>query len=90
MALCFLKNAELEKHLQEYKGRLVLRGDNIRDKDGLQAVFTEEGAGASQMVAAKSLDVVARMPGMAGSAADCFCVHAGQTCRHGSLTQAAT
>ena len=26
MALCFLKNAELEKHLQKYKGRLVLRG----------------------------------------------------------------
>ena len=71
MALCFLKNAELEKHLQKYKGRLVLRGDNIRDKDGLQAVFTEQGAGASQMVAAKSLDAVAKLPGMAGSAADC-------------------
>ena len=26
MALCFLKNAELEKHQQKYKGRLVLRG----------------------------------------------------------------
>ena len=26
MALCFLKNAELEKALQKYKGRLVLRG----------------------------------------------------------------
>ena len=26
MALCFLKNAELAKHLQKYKGRLVLRG----------------------------------------------------------------
>ena len=26
MALCFLKNAELEQHLQMYKGRLVLRG----------------------------------------------------------------
>merc|ERR1712016_543184 len=71
MALCFLKNAELEKHLQKYKGRLVLRGDNIRDKDGVQAVFTKQGASASDLVAAKSFDAVARMPGMAGSAADC-------------------
>ena len=71
MALCFLKNAELEKALQKYKGRLVLRGDNIRDKDGVQAVFTEQGASASDLVAAKSFDAVARMPGMAGSAADC-------------------
>ena len=32
MARCFLKNAELAKHLQKYKGRVVLRGDNIKDK----------------------------------------------------------
>ena len=49
----------------------MLRGDNIRDKDGVQAVFTEQGASASDLVAAKSFDAVARMPGMAGSAADC-------------------
>ena len=30
MALCFLKNAELEKALQKYKGRLVLRGQHPR------------------------------------------------------------
>ena len=70
MALCFIKNAELEKALQKYKGRLVLRGDDIKDKDGVQAVFTEQGASASDLVAGKSLDAVARMPGMAGSAAD--------------------
>ena len=32
---------------------------------------TEQGASASDLVAAKSFDAVARMPGMAGSAADC-------------------
>ena len=32
MALCFLKNAELAKRLQTYKGRVVLRGDNTKDK----------------------------------------------------------
>ena len=71
MALCCLKNAEFEKAPTEVQGPACVEGDNIRDKDGLQAVFTEQGAGASQMVAAKSLDVVARMPGTAGSAADC-------------------
>ena len=71
MCLCFLKNAELEKALQKYKGRCVLRGDNIRDKDGVQTVFAEQGASASDLVAAKSFDAAARMPGMAGSAADC-------------------
>ena len=70
MALCFLKNAELAKHLHKYKGRVVLRGDNIKDGEGYRAAFTEQGASASQMVGAKSLDACARMPGMAGSAAD--------------------
>ena len=71
MALCFLKNAELEKQLRKYKGRLVLKRHNIRDKNELQAVFTEKGAGASQMVAAKSFDAAAWKPCVAGSAAEC-------------------
>ena len=49
---------------------MVLRGDDIKYVEGYQAVFTEQGASASQMVGAKSLDACARMPGMAGSAAD--------------------
>ena len=36
MALCFLKNAELEKALQKYKGRLVLRGTTSE----IKMVFT--------------------------------------------------
>ena len=51
-----------------------VEGGNIRDTDGLRAAFTEQGAGASKMVAARLLDDVARMPGMAGSAADCTSV----------------
>ena len=42
MALCFLKNAELGEALRKYKGRVVLRGDNIKDKEGYQVVFTEQ------------------------------------------------
>ena len=41
-----------------------------KGEEGYRAVFTEQGASASQMVGAKTLDACARMPGMAGSAAD--------------------
>ena len=42
---CHLKNAELEAKHQKYKGRVVLRGDIV--KDDSYAVFTEQGSSAS-------------------------------------------
>ena len=53
MDLCHLKNAELEKKHQKYKGRVVLRGDIVNDDSGSYAMFTEKGPIASQMTAAK-------------------------------------
>ena len=47
------KNAELEAKHQKYKGRVVLRGDILKDDSGSYAVFTEQGSSASQMTAAK-------------------------------------
>ena len=38
---------------QIYKGRVVLRGDIVKDNSGSYAVFTEQGSSASQMTAAK-------------------------------------
>ena len=70
MDLCHLKHAELAPELQKYKGRVVFRGDQVKDETGLSAVFTEQGASASQMAAAKFLDTIARMQGMSGQAAD--------------------
>ena len=52
--MCHLKNAELEAKHQKYKGRVVLRGDFVKDDSGSYAVFTEQGSSASQMTAAKS------------------------------------
>ena len=52
MDLCHLKNSELEPQCQKYKGRVVLRGDIVRDDSGSHAVFTEQGSSASQMTAA--------------------------------------
>ena len=35
MDICHLKNAELETKHQKYKGRVVLRGDIVKDDSGL-------------------------------------------------------
>ena len=48
MDICHLKNAELEARHQKYKGRVVLRGDIVKDNSGSYAVFTEQGSSASQ------------------------------------------
>ena len=41
MDICHLKNAELETKHQKCKGRVVLRGDILKDDSGSYAVFTE-------------------------------------------------
>ena len=43
MALCHIKHSELPKHLQKYKGRVVFRGDDVRDESGYLAVFLSKG-----------------------------------------------
>ena len=70
MDICHLKNAELEAKHQKYKGRVVLRGDIVKDDSGSYAVFTEQGSSASQMTAAEVMDIISRLPGCAGQAAD--------------------
>ena len=70
MDICHLKNAELETKHQKYKGRVVLRGDIVKDDSGSYAVFTEQGSSVSQMTAAKVMDIISRLRGSAGQAAD--------------------
>ena len=70
MDICHLKNAELEAKHQKYKGRVVLQGDIVKDDSGSYAVFTEQGSSASQMTASKVMDIIPRLPGCAGQAAD--------------------
>ena len=60
----------LEAKHQKYKGRVVLRGDIVKDDPGAYAVFTEQGSSASQMTAAKVMDIISRLPGCEGRAAD--------------------
>ena len=45
-------------------------GDIVKDDSGSSAVFTEQGSSASQMTAAKIMDIISRLPGCDGQAAD--------------------
>ena len=70
MDICLRKNAALDAKHQKYKGRVVLRGDIVKDDSGSYAVFTEQGSSASQMTAAKITDIISRLPDCNGQAAD--------------------
>ena len=59
----------METKHQKYKGRVVLRRDVVNDDSGSYAVLTEQGS-ASQTTAAKVMDIISRLPGCAGQAAD--------------------
>ena len=61
MDICHVKNVELEPKIQIFKGRVVLRGDIVKDDSGAQAVFSERGSSASQMTAARVMDVVCKI-----------------------------
>ena len=70
MELCHIKNSQMDKQYWSYKGRIVFRGDIVKNEDGAFAVFTEQGASASNMAAAKFLDAIARLPGNDGEDSD--------------------
>ena len=53
MDLCHLQNSELEPQFQPD----VLRGDIVKDDSGSFAELTEQGSSASQMTAAKVMDI---------------------------------
>ena len=75
MDICLLKNAELEAEHQKNKGQVVLRGDIVKDDSGSYAVLTEQGSSASQMTAAKIMDIISRLLGCDGQAADAVSVY---------------
>ena len=79
MDIRHLKNAELEPQFQKYKGRVVLRGDIVKEDSGAYTVFTEQGSSASQMTAAEVMHVIARLPDSDGPEADAvISLHSGK------------
>ena len=65
MDLCHLKYSELEPQFQKYKGRVVLRGDIVKDHSGSYAVFTEKRIISLEMI-------LSRLPGCAADAVSAF------------------
>ena len=61
---------QMDNSFQKYKGRVVLRGDAVKEGSRLYAVFTEQGSSASHMTVATVLDVISRLPDCAGDASD--------------------
>ena len=71
MDICHLKNSEFEpKHQKNTKAEFVLGGVIVKNDSGSKTVFTQQGSSALQMTATKVMDVMARLPGCAGQAAD--------------------
>ena len=70
MGLCHLKNSNLEQKFQKYKGRRRTPRWCCGGRFRLLRSFTERGSSASHMTTAKVLDVIARLLGCAGQAAD--------------------
>ena len=48
----------------------------MKDDSGSYAVLTEQGSSASQVTAAKVMDIISRLPGCAGQAADAVSAYA--------------
>ena len=70
MDLCFEKHSEQPIENRKYKGRVVFRGDQVKDQENTHAVFNEQTSSSSHMASAKLLDAMARMPGFDGEDAD--------------------
>jgi hypothetical protein len=77
MDLCHEKHSELNHPPDQrvYKGRVVFRGDQVRDENSSYAVFSEQSASASHMAAAKFLDAIARFPGNDGEDSDALAAY---------------
>ena len=84
MDFCHLKNAEIEKNDQKYQGRVVLRGDIVKHDSDSYAAFTEQESSASQMTAGKVMDIISRLSGCAGQAADAVSAY---TSKNGRCSQ---
>ena len=65
-SLSFLEFGVGATVFQKYQGRVVLRGDTVKDDSGSYAAFTEQGSSASQVTAAKVMAIISRLPGCAG------------------------
>ena len=77
------KHSELPPSKRKYKGRVVFQGNQVKDAEGVAAVFAELGTSASLMPAAKLLDAIAMLPGCAGEQSDAVQAYTQELLYHG-------
>ncbi len=70
MDICHETHCEITQGPRRYKGRVVFRGDPVRDETGFYAVLSEQGTAASHLAAAKFRAAIARLPGNDGEYSD--------------------
>ena len=70
MSICSIKFAELAKHLQIYKGRLVYRGDCAKDEWGAAALYQERAASPTSVATTNSTIAYGTLPGHSITTAD--------------------
>ena len=75
MDICHLKNAELETKAPKIPRSSCAPRWYCERWFGSYAVFTEQGSSASQMTAAKVTDIISRLLGFDGQAADAVSAH---------------
>ena len=72
MDISHLKNAELEEKHQKYKGRVVLRGDLVKDDSGSYAVIHRTRIISIPNDNSKIMDIISRLPGCDGQAVSAY------------------
>ena len=68
--MCLERHGELPPEQRSYQGRVVFRGDNVKDEEGYFAAFSEQGTSASHLAATKFSHAIARLPGNHGEESD--------------------
>ena len=70
MSICSIKFAELAKHLQVHKGRLVYRGDCAKDEWGAAALYQEMAVSPTSVQTTNATIAYGMLPGNDLSTAD--------------------
>ena len=70
MSICSEKFAEMAEHLRVLKGRIVFRGDIVKDQEGAAAVFQDLAANPTSVAGINNNIAYGRLPGHKTSTAD--------------------
>ena len=70
MSICSEKFAELAEHLRVLKGRIVFRGDIVKDQEGAAAIFQDLAASPTSVAGINNNFAYGMIPGHKTTTAD--------------------